>query len=454
MLALAAANRLSARPWIPRSSRRMLDQPSGRSTTTTGLVTQQTDPNLMSFTWQSTGRRSWIRQPVLQGRSTTSAPGQRLTGTLQLRRLSRATPDLQNSGDARGFPAPRTESDLLGPSSDWCRRPPCDRRCRRILVNELRGGARWSPSNFGLPDGVGSADLPGHRRATRWLLARGATGWTTTNAPSFRNAWNVPVRRFADVAACAHTASAPAARCTGGISRSSTSRRCRRSPSAWPPSDPSIGAVHDRKLSRAPRRRNSSTAAALFATLTGRVKLGRRAARPRSRYRTDTRGSVAAEAARRARTSIRPIVQDAWRRDADPHPQRRRPLAGADARGRPMNDILSQATLRGRVRHLRHQDASGQLPLLPAGRVRRPGARRSRRSTEGSTGYTTDWNNFAPNVGVAWRPNVQGGAAAALSLAIPIRRPSAAATRSNTTGRGWEVFTGIVRRESRAARCR
>ena len=29
--------------------------------------------------------------------------------------------------------------------------------------------------------------------------------------------------------------------------------------------------------------------------------------------------------------------------------------------------------------------------------------------TEGSTVYGTDWNNLAPNVGVAWRPNVQGG---------------------------------------------
>ena len=29
--------------------------------------------------------------------------------------------------------------------------------------------------------------------------------------------------------------------------------------------------------------------------------------------------------------------------------------------------------------------------------------------TPGTSGYKTDWNNFAPNAGVAWRPNVQGG---------------------------------------------
>ena len=29
--------------------------------------------------------------------------------------------------------------------------------------------------------------------------------------------------------------------------------------------------------------------------------------------------------------------------------------------------------------------------------------------TSGTQGYETDWNNFSPNVSVAWRPNVQGG---------------------------------------------
>ena len=29
--------------------------------------------------------------------------------------------------------------------------------------------------------------------------------------------------------------------------------------------------------------------------------------------------------------------------------------------------------------------------------------------TSGTSGYNTDWNNVAPNIGVAWRPNVQDG---------------------------------------------
>ena len=29
--------------------------------------------------------------------------------------------------------------------------------------------------------------------------------------------------------------------------------------------------------------------------------------------------------------------------------------------------------------------------------------------TKGTRGYNTDWNNLAPNIGAAWRPNVEGG---------------------------------------------
>ena len=32
--------------------------------------------------------------------------------------------------------------------------------------------------------------------------------------------------------------------------------------------------------------------------------------------------------------------------------------------------------------------------------------------TNGSRARNTDWNNFAPNLSAAWRPNVQGGLAA------------------------------------------
>ena len=48
---------------------------------------------------------------------------------------------------------------------------------------------------------------------------------------------------------------------------------------------------------------------------------------------------------------------------------------------------------------------------LQPGRPQQPDARcrRTRAYDPSNTGYNIDYNNFAPNVGVAWRPNVRTG---------------------------------------------
>ena len=62
--------------------------------------------------------------------------------------------------------------------------------------------------------------------------------------------------------------------------------------------------------------------------------------------------------------------------------------------------------------------------------------------TTGSLGYNTDWNNLAPNVGVAWRPQVNGG-----WLRAPARRPDQATLRGGYSvafdRQGMAVFTGV-----------
>ena len=76
----------------------------------------------------------------------------------------------------------------------------------------------------------------------------------------------------------------------------------------------------------------------------------------------------------------------------------------------PVNDTMSAASLAdvcgisglGIGRHLQ------RLQLLRARRGRRQGAGVRAVHTR-HAGYNTDWNNFAPNVGVAWRPNVEQG---------------------------------------------
>ena len=63
--------------------------------------------------------------------------------------------------------------------------------------------------------------------------------------------------------------------------------------------------------------------------------------------------------------------------------------------------------LRRCVRHLGHRRRR-HVPLVPAGRAGRQ-VPQFVQYDKGDPGWNTDWNNLAPNVGVAWRPNVQSG---------------------------------------------
>ena len=60
---------------------------------------------------------------------------------------------------------------------------------------------------------------------------------------------------------------------------------------------------------------------------------------------------------------------------------------------------------------------------------------------KGNLGYDTDWNNIAPNVGVAWRPNVQGGWLRGL-LGDPDQATLRAGYSIAYERQGMAVFTG------------
>ena len=81
------------------------------------------------------------------------------------------------------------------------------------------------------------------------------------------------------------------------------------------------------------------------------------------------------------------------------------------------------------------------MPVLPAGRDRRQVCRTFVQYDKSDPGYNTDWNNLAPNVGVAWRPNVQSGWLRKI-LGDPEQATLRAATRWPTTAKAWRVFTG------------
>jgi hypothetical protein len=62
--------------------------------------------------------------------------------------------------------------------------------------------------------------------------------------------------------------------------------------------------------------------------------------------------------------------------------------------------------------------------------------------TRGSTTYKTDWNNIAPTIGVAWRPNVQSGVLRGL-LGDPDQATINAGYSVQYDRQGHGVFTGI-----------
>jgi hypothetical protein len=62
--------------------------------------------------------------------------------------------------------------------------------------------------------------------------------------------------------------------------------------------------------------------------------------------------------------------------------------------------------------------------------------------SSGSRGYNTDWNNVSPNVGIAWRPNVQGGFMRKL-LGDPEQATLRAGYSVAYDRQGMDQFTGV-----------
>ena len=127
--------------------------------------------------------------------------------------------------------------------------------------------------------------------------------------------------------------------------------------------------------------------------------------------------------------------------DADGHADRRPPLRRADAvLARQRHHVERHDG--GHVRHVRPRRRRHlqQVQLL---RARRVGRRRAefKQLTKGTHGYKTDWNNFAPSVSIAWRPNVQDGFMRAL-----LGDPEQATLRGGYTPsyerQGMAEFTG------------
>jgi hypothetical protein len=397
MFALAKANGFNAT--LDPTVSRTLDLIRA-STGTTGLVTQQTDPNLQSYAWLSPGVLTDDQTVVRVDHNLNNH--HRLSGTLDYEVLTR-DPDLQNSGDVRFPGAPNW-------STYQAHRPLTSITLRSVLspnvVNELRGGARWSPSYFGLQDGVGAqtfADTGGYSLA----LGGGATGWTTTNSPSFRNAWNYQFDDTLTWQHGKHNITLGGELYYGNITlyNQQTVPAITFGVATNDPVDSLFTTANFPGASTS----QLSTAESIFATLTGRVTgvSGQLVLDPNTNQyvpfiRRTLQGVL---------NQYSTYVQDAWRVSsgltisAGLRYQVQTPWS-------PSNSILSTAT---------YTDACGVSGLNAGGTCNffQPGVSGGQAPSfaqlvKGGSSYKTDWNNLGPSIGFAWRPDVEHGLLRAL----------------------------------------
>ncbi|HVZ23045.1 MAG TPA: TonB-dependent receptor, partial [Vicinamibacterales bacterium] len=393
---------------------------------TTGLVTQQTDPNLQSYAWLSPGVLT-DDQTVIRVDHNLNAH-HRLSGTFDYEILTR-DPDLQNNGDVR-FPGATNWSTYQA------HRPLVSVTLRSVLssniVNELRGGARWSPSYFGLQDGVGPqtfADTDGYSLT----LGGSATGWTTTNTPSFRNAWNYQFDDTLTWQRGKHNITLGGELYYGNITlyNQQTVPAITFGVAA---NDP-VNAIFTTANFPGASTGQLSTAASIFATLTGRVTgvSGQLVLDPSTnQYQPFIRRTLQG-----VLNQYSAYAQDAWRVTSGLTINAGLRYA-VQLPWSPSNSILSTAT---------YTDACGISGLNAGGTCNffQPGASAGQvpaftQLKKGDTGYKIDWNNFAPSIGFAWRPLVEHGFLRAL-LGDPDQAVIRGAFSVKYDLEGHQVFT-------------
>jgi hypothetical protein len=368
------------------------------STQGQGALTQNTDPNTMRYIFQNPGQQV-EHQPTVRV-DFNLGHGQRLTGTYNWEKVVR-DPDILNGAESRfpGFPSFRNFTSYR-PASTVSLRSTLSAN----LVNEIKFGGTWGPSYFGdneTPDlfqNQGGFSLGVNAFA-------GITTATTETAPSSRSAANWNLDDTLTWLRGKHNLT------LGG---DFTQVRTWVNNQTLVPSisfgldtnDPANGFFTAANFPGASTT-NLNDAKALYAVLTGRV--------------TQISGTSRLDENTNEYTYLGPAIQRGLLNEVGVYGQdswRVSPTVTLNAGLRwevelpfsPMNDIFSTATLADIC------GVSGQGPG-PNGRncnLFQPGVLTGIHPAyvqynAGQPGYHTDWNNVAPNVSVAWRPNVQHG---------------------------------------------
>lgn len=400
---------------------------------TTGVVNTTTNPILDNYVWQSPGRL-FEHQPTLKMDYNLS-PRHRLSGSTQVI-FARRDPDYLNGVDARFPGAPNYR---LFTSTRPLHSVSLRSTLSSNMVSELRGGitALGGASRFGNPISNGPQTFEDQ---DGYAIALGlVTSWHATNTPSWRSAPTFTIEESLSWQRGEHNIN------LGGSVLHSR---------AWENAQqmvPGISLGFNTQFDPATSIFNSTNfpgasttqlnnARALYALLTGRVS----AVTGQAALDAATNQYVAFGPRRRegALNVYSLFAQDSWR--VTPTLTLNGGLRwDLQTPFHAVNDTLSAVTM---------TSVCGQSGLGDGGTYSKcnffsPGTNTGAvpeyvQLTRGTEGYDMDWNNLAPSVSFAWRPNVEGGFLRAI-----LGDPEQATIRGGYSvayeRQGMAIFTGL-----------
>jgi hypothetical protein len=369
------------------------------------VLNLSSDPLINDFVWQSPGNQT-EKQPVIR-LDYNLGQNHRLSGTLNQIWVVR-DPDQLNNGDRR-FPTATNYGKYV--STRPTRSIALRSTLGANLVNELRGGiTRGGGSFFGQDEtnGVQSfADTNGFALDIDAdnALGAGLTNWHVENEPTWRSGYSYSLDETLTWLKGKHNITTGAAMFLGRTWANGQVMVPEIDLGFDQTQDPASGLFTTTTFQGASTAQLTD-ARALYALLTGRVRaINGEAA-------LDTNDQYVAFGERRREGKMdeySAFVQDSWRIT---------PTLTINAGVRwdvqlpfsPSNDIMSAASIES-ICGISGVGAGGTYsgcnffnPNAHSGVVPQ-----FDQLTKGTGGYNTDWNNVAPNVGIAWRPNAESG---------------------------------------------
>ncbi len=404
------------------------------ATKVTGTLQQSPEPNVMWYDFLSPGDQV-EKQPVVR-LDYNLTPAHRVNGSYIWQMVER-DPDHLNGTDVR-FPGMPNFRKYLSyrKLSGWALRS----AFTSSLVNELRGGIKWGPSYFGKPEWIGFESFANQNgRALVLGNVGGANALTnahTTFSPSARSAWSWNVDDTVNWQWRSHSVSFGGSFYSGHVwvTNQTMVPQVNFGVDASDPANAMFTTANFPGASSA----QLTAARNLYALLTGRVVSI--TADARLDEKTNQYVLLGPRTQRLKQDEWGFFVQDVWRVN---------PQVSINAGLRwdlqlpiePTNDIMSTSTF---------ADLCGVSGVGPDGQCNlfKPGTLTGVKPTfvqynAGKPGYKTDWDNFAPNIGVAWRPFVETGWLRRV-LGDPEQATFRAGYSVGYNREGMAVFTGVI----------